>query len=125
MNDKELQKEKIRARYKGNNTTEINILPAIKEENIFCDDSEARVAVYARVSTGDPWQTSSYELQKNYYLDFVNRHPKWTLVDIYADDYVIIGISKENLVKSRVSALIPFSFFERASTNSYLKVKIQ
>lgn len=93
MNDKELQKEKIRARYKGNNTTEINILPAIKEENIFCDDSEARVAVYARVSTGDPRQTSSYELQKNYYLDFVNRHPKWTLVDIYADE----GISGTSL----------------------------
>ena len=44
------------------------------------------VAVYARVSTGDELQTTSYELQQIYYEDFVRRHPDWTLVKIYADE---------------------------------------
>ena len=48
---------------------------------------------YARVSTDDPHQTSSYELQKNYYEDYVSRHPHWELVGIYADE----GISGTSL----------------------------
>lgn len=52
-----------------------------------------RVAVYARVSTDDPNQTSSYELQKNHYQDVVNSHMNWVLVDIYADE----GISGTSL----------------------------
>lgn len=38
-------------------------------------------------------QTSSYELQKKYYEDFVVHHPNWTLVKIYADE----GISGTSL----------------------------
>ena len=53
------------------------------------------MAVYARVSTDDPRQTSSYELQKNYYTDMVSRHSNWDLVDIYADE----GISGTSLKK--------------------------
>lgn len=53
----------------------------------FDDESTTkRVAVYARVSTGDPRQTSSYELQKNCYESQVQKHPNWTLVSIYADE---------------------------------------
>jgi DNA invertase Pin-like site-specific DNA recombinase len=51
------------------------------------------VAVYARVSTDDPRQTSSYELQKNHYIDVVSHRPSWKLVDIYADE----GISGTSL----------------------------
>lgn len=93
MNDKETQKEKIRERYKGINIDKIDIIPAIPEENIFDEYREQRVAVYVRVSTDDPRQTSSYELQKNHYLDIVNHHPNWDLVDIYADE----GISGTSL----------------------------
>ncbi|MBR2842622.1 MAG: recombinase family protein [Lachnospiraceae bacterium] len=49
-------------------------------------DEYQRVAVYARVSTDDVRQTSSFELQKRYYEDFVARHAKWELVEIYADE---------------------------------------
>ncbi len=42
--------------------------------------------MYARVSTDNVQQTSSYELQKKYYEDFVLHHPNWTLVKIYADE---------------------------------------
>ena len=51
------------------------------------------MAVYARVSTDDPRQTSSYELQKNHYQDVVNKNPNWILVEIYADE----GISGTSL----------------------------
>ena len=49
-------------------------------------DKYQRVAIYARVSTDDVSQTTSFELQKKYYEDFVSRHPKWELVGIYADE---------------------------------------
>lgn len=52
-----------------------------------------RVAVYARVSTDDPRQTSSYELQKNHFQDVIARHPGWKLSGIYADE----GISGTSL----------------------------
>lgn len=89
----EQQKSKIRDRYKGVAPDLIQVIPAYEEASIFDEDAQLRVAVYARVSTGDPRQTSSYELQKNYYEDFVMHHPNWTLVNIYADE----GISGTSL----------------------------
>lgn len=88
----EEQKEKIRRRYQGINPDELEVIPALPQDSIY-EDKIRRVAVYARVSTGDPRQTSSYELQRNHYLDVVNRNPSWILVDIYADE----GISGTSL----------------------------
>lgn len=45
-----------------------------------------RVAIYARVSTNDPTQTTSFELQQKYYQDLVARYPKWELIKIYTDE---------------------------------------
>lgn len=87
------QKDKIRERYKGLSLDEIQIIPAIIQETLHDDTREKRVAVYARVSTDDPRQTSSYELQKNHYEDMVNNHPGWKLTNIYADE----GISGTSL----------------------------
>jgi len=89
----ESQKLRIRERYKGAGLDEVEIIPAAPQENIYEGENKKRVAVYARVSTDDPRQTSSFELQKNHYTDVVNRHPNWTLVDIYADE----GISGTSL----------------------------
>lgn len=86
MNEKEIKKEKIRQKYRGHASEEIRVIPANPEQNYLDDDGEKRVAIYARVSTDDPSQTSSFELQKNHYLDVVSRHPNWKLVDIYADE---------------------------------------
>ena len=58
--------------------------PSIKDIH----ERQMRVAVYARVSTDNEEQTTSIELQKKYYEEFVNNHPNWTLVAIYADDGV-------------------------------------
>ena len=87
------QKEKIRRRYKGINPEELEVIPALPQQAIFKAEKMLRVAVYARVSTDDPRQTSSYELQKNHYQDVVNKNPNWTLVEIYADE----GISGTSL----------------------------
>lgn len=92
MTDKELQRSKIRERYKGADIDKAEIIPARRQIDLF-DDVERRVAVYVRVSTGNIQQTSSYELQKNYYEDMILRHPNWKLTEIYADE----GISGTSL----------------------------
>lgn len=87
------QKNKIRERYKGVSLDELDVIPALPQEDIFAAENEQRVAVYARVSTDDPRQTSSYELQKNHYHDVISKSPNWKLVQIYADE----GISGTSL----------------------------
>jgi len=86
-------KQKIRERYKGVSEENLDCIPAIPQEDFYRSQAKKRVAVYARVSTDDPNQTSSYELQKNYYEDMVNQKDNWELVDIYADE----GISGTSL----------------------------
>jgi DNA invertase Pin-like site-specific DNA recombinase len=93
LKDTESRKAKIRARYKGVDPDELDVIPAVPQTNFYEDEREKRVAVYVRVSTDDPRQTSSYELQKNHYIDVVSSHVGWKLVDIYADE----GISGTSL----------------------------
>ena len=92
-NHVEDQKIKIRERYKGVDPDSLDVIPAKPKVDVYQTEEEQRVAVYARVSTDDPRQTSSYELQKNYYEDLVQQRPNWVLVDIYADE----GISGTSL----------------------------
>lgn len=87
------QKERIRQRYRGVDIDELEVIPALPKEELYDENKEKRVAVYARVSTDDPRQTSSYELQKNHYEDVVSRKPGWNLTKIYADE----GISGTSL----------------------------
>ncbi len=87
------RKQKIRERYKGVNEELLDCIPSIPQEDFFQSDTKKRVAAYCRVSTDDPNQTSSYELQKNYYEDMVNQKDNWDMVDIYADE----GISGTSL----------------------------
>ena len=89
----EIQKAKIRERYKGIDPSELDVIPAIQQASFYEDTRSKRVAVYARVSTDDPHQTSSYELQKNHYMDVVSHHEGWELQEIYADE----GISGTSL----------------------------
>lgn len=89
----EEKKVKIRERYKGISIDNLDVIPAIPPEDFYDETKIKRVGVYARVSTDDPRQTSSYELQKNHYHDMVNRRPDWKLVEIYADE----GISGTSL----------------------------
>lgn len=87
------EKERIRQKYKGIDSDKLDIIPALPAASLDDDSKPQRVAVYARVSTDDPRQTSSYELQKNHYEDVVKHHPGWQLINIYADE----GISGTSL----------------------------
>ena len=89
----EERKARIRERYKGVNRDALEVIPAREVVSLKEDTSYKRVAAYCRVSTDDPNQTSSYELQKNHYEEFIREHPGWELVDIYADK----GISGTSL----------------------------
>ena len=90
---KQEQKERIRKRYRQTENANVKVIPAKPQKQPFDKSQKCRVAIYARVSTDDPNQTSSYELQKNYYETLVQRNPNWELVDIYADE----GISGTSL----------------------------
>ncbi len=78
-------KQKIRDRYRGVDASELEIIPA-KPMAFETDGGIKRVAPYIRVSTENDEQTSSFELQKNYFTEYVSNQPRWVLVDIYADE---------------------------------------
>lgn len=89
---KAAEKEKVRQRYKGLDTSKMEVIPAQATPDYY-DEEFKRVAVYVRVSTDNIQQTTSFEIQKNYYEDLVSKHQNWALVDIYADE----GISGTSL----------------------------
>lgn len=91
---KQEQKEKVRRRMNVTvDPDNYEFIPAKKQVDYYDNDTPQRVGIYVRVSTDDIRQTTSYELQKKYYEDFVRHHPNWTLVKIYADE----GISGTSL----------------------------
>ncbi len=86
-------KEKIRARYRGVDPSELEVIPAIATDEIALDQRKLKVAAYVRVSTENDEQTSSYELQVNDFTDRINANPNWEFVGIYSDE----GISGTEL----------------------------
>lgn len=92
--EKELKKAKTRKRMHVEiDPDNYEYTPAKKPIDYYDNDTPQRVAIYVRVSTDDVRQTTSFELQKQYYEEFVVQHPNWTLVQIYADE----GISGTSL----------------------------
>ena len=62
------KKDKVRRRINTKVDPEnYEFIPAKKPIDYYDNDVEQRVAVYARVSTDNVQQTTSYELQKKYY----------------------------------------------------------
>ena len=94
-NKKIAAKEKVRQRMQGRlDPDNYEYFPAsITKTDYYDNETEQHVGIYVRVSTDDIRQTTSYELQKKYYEDFVTKHPNWKLVEIYADE----GISGTSL----------------------------
>ena len=90
----EQRKERIRRRIRAKvDEDKYFYYPETVRTDTYKSDEFQRVAVYARVSTDDINQTTSFELQRKYYEDFVKQHEKWELVKIYADE----GISGTSL----------------------------
>ena len=56
-----------------------------------------RVAAYCRVSTDKDDQANSFESQKRYFEEYINRNPAWELYEIYADE----GLTGTNTKKRK------------------------
>jgi len=50
------------------------------------DGVKKRVAAYARISTNDPSQAGSYDLQVEHYTEFIKSNPNWEMVKVYCDE---------------------------------------
>ena len=57
------------------------------------------VAAYARVSTEQDEQQSSYEAQVDFYTRYIQSNPNWEFVAVFADAAVIIGLKTLRLKK--------------------------
>lgn len=68
-------------------------------------------AAYIRVSTEDQVEFSPDSQLEKIKLYAEKNQILLPKEFIFLDEHVIIGTSGENLVKSRVSALVPFQFF--------------
>ena len=71
------------------------IAPTISRAEVVHSLTEKRVAAYARVSTELDEQQASYEAQVQYYTNYIQSHPDWRFVEVYADEG-ITGTSTKN-----------------------------
>lgn len=91
------QREKVRQKIQNSNLEgrQLITFPASPTKSLVDETVEKRVCAYCRVSTDDPAQTTSYELQKKHYEEQIAKTPGWTFAGIYADE----GISATSLKK--------------------------
>lgn len=76
----------------------ITVIESTKQLIQNADDQlpqKLRVAAYARVSTEQDEQQSSYEAQVNYYTAYIQNNPDWEFVGVFADE----GITGTNTKK--------------------------
>ena len=50
------------------------------------EQRKKRVAAYARVSTEQDEQQSSYEAQVDFYTRHIKNNPEWEFVEVYTDE---------------------------------------
>ena len=50
------------------------------------NNKKRRVAAYARVSTDQEEQLTSYEAQVDYYTNYIKSRSDWEFVDVYTDE---------------------------------------
>ena len=89
--NKQTERQRAKARTRKRMHVEIDqenyeYKPADKPIDYYDNDTQQNVGIYVRVSTDDVRQTTSFELQKQYYEEFVIQHPNWKLIKIYADE---------------------------------------
>ena len=76
----------------------VTVIPAVEAfipSNIESNSKLKRVAAYARVSTENEEQLSSYEAQVDHYTRYIKANTEWKLVEVYADE----GISATSTKK--------------------------
>jgi DNA invertase Pin-like site-specific DNA recombinase len=67
------------------NENDVIVIPKKSDRADARDGKKLRVAAYCRVSTKTDEQALSYEAQKEYYRDYIERNPDWEVAGIYAD----------------------------------------
>lgn len=78
--------------------TKVTMLPPTIDRQTkaaFTEQRKKRVAAYARVSTDQEEQHSSYEAQVDYYTKYIQGNASWEFIRVYADE----GISATNTKK--------------------------
>ena len=76
----------------------VTVIPAKKNQiplNVLSTPARKRVAAYARVSTNNEEQLTSYEAQVDYYTRYIQEREDWDFVKVYTDE----GISATNTRK--------------------------
>lgn len=76
----------------------VTVIPAVEvfiPTNIESNSRLKRVAAYARVSTENEEQLSSYEAQVDHYTRYIKANTEWEFVEVYADE----GISATSTKK--------------------------
>ena len=66
----------------------ITVIEPIQQKIVMTDSvlpQKLRVAAYARVSTEQDEQESSYEAQVDFYTNFINSNPDWEFIGVFAD----------------------------------------
>ena len=92
---REERREKIRERLQNNDNRQLITIPAEEKKSLNDTTVQKRVCAYCRVSTDDPAQTTSYELQKEHYEKVIQETEGWIFSGIYADE----GISATSMKK--------------------------
>lgn len=66
----------------------ITVIPATRQAATSDKDKyhQLRVAAYCRVSTAQEEQQNSYQVQIDYYTEYINKNKNWTLAGIFADE---------------------------------------
>lgn len=64
-----------------------------------------KVASYCRVSTERDDQANSFESQRRYFKEYIDRQPDWELYHVYADGPVIIALNQQTLATSGVALI--------------------
>lgn len=95
--ENEARKRKIREAFNGEGVV-VETLP-VREDMAtgITEDTHIRVAAYCRVSTMSEMQAESFEIQQQYYSEYIAKHPNWELVEIYADE----GISATSVKRRK------------------------
>ncbi len=71
----------------SNKSFEVQVIPATKGVVAPGEIAQLKqVAAYCRVSTDEEAQATSYELQVQYYTEYIGAHDGWILAGIYADE---------------------------------------
>lgn len=90
---REERRQRIKDTYSQLSADDLIFIPARKQTEVEAEAPKKRVCAYCRVSTDDPAQTTSYELQKEHYEEYISRNPDWIFAGIYADE----GISATSM----------------------------